>query len=435
MSPDRAHPAPGSPRSAWVDAPAAARSFERVGALRPARPLVLILDDLGSEHFHQLACTLRRRGVATMKVTSGRGPGASQGWRRLARAWRDHLMYDARVTAAQLRPGWPPQAALDAGRVVDVLASEPTLATLAACAPGVGDLARRGLACAGLPPHRLIDKFEVNAILEQGGVPIPRQLSAERMSPAQAAGDLGLPLVVKACVGAGGGGVRVAHSIEEIERALAEVSARGGGAFYQKHVDGQMVMYGSVSGASGPLIEHGFRVGEAQWPLGPSARIRLFDDPTLIAMGRRAVGALGCRGFAEIGFLRDDEGGLWHVDANCRSWGNMISLLSVGIDFTQAYAALVLGTSYRPRPSPAHTAPAEEIAVLPFSLYQAASRGSLREIASHLERFAIMCWRGPGLRYAAPVAVKVAALVTRRLLKRLLRLVRTEPRGRITARP
>lgn len=412
--------APEPARSAWGEE----RAAPRVDTRRAARPLVLILDDLGSEHFHQLACTLRRRGVASMKVTSGAGPGASPLRHRQPRAWRDRLMYDVRVSAAQLRPDWPPQAALDAGRVVDVLASETTLATLAACAPGVGALARHGLAFAGLAPNRLIDKFEVNAILERGGVPVPPQLRAEGVSPAQAAGILGLPLVVKACVGAAGAGVRVAHSIEQIERALAEVGRTGRGAFFQKHVDGEMVMYGSVTGPGGPLIEHGFRVGEAQWPLGPSARIRLFDDPTLITLGRRAVGALGCRGFAEIGFLRDEEGGFWHVDANCRSWGNMVSLLSIGIDFTDAYTALVLGRPYRPRPKPARTAPGEEIAVLPFSLYQAASRGSLREIGSHVGPFATMCWRGPGLRYAAPVAVKVAALVTLRLLKGLLRRLR-----------
>jgi hypothetical protein len=33
------------------------------------------------------------------------------------------------------------------------------------------------------------------------------------------------------------------------------------------------------------------------------------------------VRALGCHGLADIGFLRDANGDLWHVDGELRSWG------------------------------------------------------------------------------------------------------------------
>jgi hypothetical protein len=171
-----------------------------------------------------------------------------------------------------------------------------------------------------------------------------------------------------------------------------------------------MVMYDSVSGPDGPVLELGLKVGSAQWDYGPSATVERFDDPALLAAGRLAVRTLGCRGFADIGFIRDAAGQLWHVDANCRPWGNMISLLPWGIDFIEAYIHLVRPESCAAGQSRPQAAPIEA-PVLPFMLYEAASRRSPRAIVSLSRRFAKMCWRGPGLPYAAIVFAKLAYLL------------------------
>jgi hypothetical protein len=369
-----------------------------------------------------------------MKITNeAAAPATSLLARRLARSWRDRLVYGAHKTVSQLQGAGGLQKALAGGRIVDVLAAEATVARLGS-APILSDLAPYGLAFARLAPHLLIDKFEVNETLKRSGVRIPPQLRADAVSPRQAAETLGLPLVVKARVGAAGTGVRVAATVDEIERALARLSGGDPGrAFYQKHIEGEMVMYDVVSGETHPLIEHGIMVADVQWKLGPSARVRLFDDPDLISAGRLAVRTLGCRGFAEIGFLRDAMGALWHVDANCRPWGNMISLLSIGIDFADAYTSLVLGKAYAPPRGRAPPAPGEEVSVLPFALYQAASHGSLGEIWSHAAAFAIICRRGPGARYAAPIAAKVTAILIARLIRRLRRP--SDGSGRNAERP
>jgi hypothetical protein len=97
----------------------------------------------------------------------------------------------------------------------------------------------------------------------------------------------------------------------------------------------------------------------------------------------------------------------------------MISLLSIGIDFTGAYTALVLGKPYRlPRWRPARP-PDAEAPVLPFTLYDAASGASLREVWRLAAAFATVCWRGPGLRYAAPISIKVIGILMLRLLRHL----------------
>lgn len=414
--------------SAFGGAPSANVSGAEVtDATCSGRPAVVIVDDTGCEYFHQLACTLRRRGFTTIKLQGG-APGPSRFGQRILRRWRDHLMYDVHISRSEVAGSL--QEALGANRILDVLASETTLATIAPTAPILSEIERYGLAFAALPPHRLIDKFEVNAILERAGVRIPPQVRADAVSAEQAAEILGLPLIVKAAVGAAGAGVRIANSLAEVERAVSElVGGDRGRAFYQKYIDGEMVMYGAVSGEDGPLFERGLVVQEVQWRLGPSARIRLFDDADLLSAGRLAVSALGCRGCAEIGFLRDANGALWHVDANCRPWGNMISLLSIGIDFTEAYMALLLGRPHRSPPAAQPGGAPEDVSVLPFALCQAASSGSVRQAWSYAAPFTRMCRRGPGLRYAASIGVKViGAFVSGALSRRARRLGATAPR-------
>ncbi|HKR87308.1 MAG TPA: hypothetical protein VJS38_03965 [Phenylobacterium sp.] len=287
--------------------------------LRP-QGSVLILDAFGGDYFDQLACTLRRRGVRVVRVSSV-GALTEKGVRRLTRWMRDQGLYDAYVSLSEVGEDGALPKRLGGGPILDVLAEENTLAAANCEHPAISALARRGLAYRRFPPLRLIDKFEVNAILERAGVLTPPQMRASDISAKEAVARFGLPLVVKAAIGAAGQGVRIGDSLEEVERALEDLNAKSrGGAFYQKYIDGHMVMYGAVTGTEGALLEHGFCVMANCWPLGPSAVVRVFDDPDLLAAGRLVTRTLGCLGLAEIGFIRDRDGKVWHVDANVRVW-------------------------------------------------------------------------------------------------------------------
>lgn len=379
--------------------------------------LVLVIDDFGNEFFDQLAATLRRRGARVVRI-SGAGPLALRsGGHWLTRWARDHCMYNTRVDAAELAEDGSLPARLRGGRLLDVLCDENTLADAGARRPAVLALAARGLAYAHAPPQRLIDKFETNVVLQRAGVRIPPQFRACEISPKEAVAVCGLPLVVKSAIGAAGAGVRIAASLTEAERAVEELSAAGrGDPFYQKYIHGEMVMYGAVTGAAGPLLEHGFRVLATRWPLGPSAVVRVCDEPRLLAAGRLATRTLGCFGLAEIGFIRDPDGELWHVDANTRSWGNMISLLRLGIDYTEAYLALLSGRPWAAKPL-ARAAHAEDVVVLPAMLFRAAAQGSGRELCAALAGLVTICRRGPGLAYGSVALGKTAVLLARRALR------------------
>jgi hypothetical protein len=378
-------------------------------------PTVVIIADIASEHFDQLASTLRRRGVGVIRVF-GAGVGGPASGQARTRWLRDRLLYDASIPLPECASTTVLDRRLGHASIVDVLVSDSTVADGRFRSPAVADLAASALAYAGQPAELVLDKFKVNELLARAGLRVPAQFRVADLSPKQAATKLGLPLIVKKISGSGGAGVRLASTIEQVEQAVAELAgADPSCAFYQQHIDGEMVMYGCVRGPAGPLLEQGLEVIAAQWPLGPSLSVRLLDDPALLSAGRSVAEALGCRGFADIGFLRDANGDFWHVDANCRSWGNMISLLATDVDFAEAYVALLNHAPYARRSPP--PAPAAVAYALPFALYEALSHGSGQEIWSRWTEFARMCRRGPGLAYASVISIKAAAMLLNRVTR------------------
>jgi hypothetical protein len=384
------------------------------------KPAVLFFDDFGYEQFDQLALCLRRRGLASIRLTSGKSR-VKRGFLGTFTRWlRDRCIYNRCLS---LDSGKAVRL-VDQGRIGDYRIMDVLMAETAAAAVGLDDprlhaMARHSLAFAGEAPARLLDKFEVNALLARAGLPVPAQISADKMGAAAASRMLGLPLAVKGRVGLGGDGVRIARTVFAVDQASRELSARDRrGVFFQAFVPGATVGYGCVRGPEGPLIEHGFRIGATQWDCGPSAKVWVDDDPHLLAAGRRAVQALGCQGLAQIDLIQDENGRFWPIDANLRPWGNVTSLLCLDIDFAEAYASLLLGEPHSLPLRPAAAASRPEADVFPFALYEAARGGRVALLAVLLGRFARMCRRGPGAFYETVVIAKTAVLLAHRLARR-----------------
>jgi hypothetical protein len=377
---------------------------------------VLFFDDFGYEHFDQVAGALKRRGIAPIRVRVPPLPSRPAPLRFMRRL-RDRLFYERSVALygaeaeGLLGPDHP--GLFD---VRDVVLVETAVAAVGLRNPVLRQVSARALALSCQPAERVFDKFEANILMAKAGLSVPRQIAAAETSAAAAAATLGLPLVVKIRQGLGGDGVVIAHSAEAAERARRQLEAgHAGGLFYQAYIPGETVGYGCVQGADGPLLDYGFRVMSRQWELGPPAEVSLDGDPQLLEAGRRAVAALGCRGFAQIDFIRDSQGQVWPLDANLRPWSQTLSILGLGIDVAGAYAALVLG---RPQASPQPCAAASQ-PIFPFALYDAVRRGSWRLAAARARGFLRMCRRGPGPAYALIVAAKAATLLVGRLARRL----------------
>jgi hypothetical protein len=379
------------------------------------RPAVLFCDPAGYEQFDQIAASLRRLGIASIKLTPSSRSGSHKKQSRM-RQLRDRWFYDQRVAlespdevAALLMQG------IGGLRVVDALVAESLVAERGLDDPVLAALASRSLAFAEHAPRILLDKFEVNALLEAAGVRIPPQCSAASLTPRQAVRALGLPLVVKARVGLGGDGVRIAHTEAEVEEALHELCGEDlAHGFFQAYVQGQAAGYFGVRGPSGIVLEKGYRVDAAQWALGPSANVVHDDDPAIVTVGRSVMEALGCQAFAQIDLIRDARGQVWPIDANLRPSGNTLAFLRLGLDFAEAYARLLLGRSHgRPMSRPR----ADIGDVMPFALYDAARRGSAGRLAETAGQFLWLCRQGPGWRYGLIVAARTLSLLAGRLTR------------------
>ena len=380
------------------------------------RPAVLFCDPFGYEQLDQLAATLRRWGIAAIRVE----PLASEasGARSRARRLRDRLFYD-RLIALKTPDDVAALQARGLGdlRILDAVVAESLVAERGLDDPVLAALGDHSLAFARHAPRRLLDKFEVNVLLEAAGVCIPPQCSAAQVSPLQAVRALGLPLVVKGKVGLGGDGVRIARSLTEVEQALQDVSGGDlGHAFFQAYVEGKAVGYICVRGPAGVVLEKGYRVDAAQWALGPGANVAVDDDPAIVAVGRSVVEALGCQAFAQIDLIRDSAGRVWPIDANLRPPANTLAFLRLGLDFPEAYASLLLGRAM-PRVRPVGPPRMEAADVMPAALYDAARNGSARRLAAATAQFLWICRKGPGWRYGLVVAAKLLTLLARRLTR------------------
>jgi biotin carboxylase len=373
---------------------------------------VLFVDDEGWASFDQAAAGLRRKGLRIIRVTASK-PATLRGLlAEPALRWLgDRLFFDEVLSLAN-EGGRRRLAQLAAAHhIADVIISEPTLQKAKLDSEAGRTLVTNSLAFRRTPAQTMLDKFEVNRALAAAGVPVPEQL-APPCTPAEAVERLGLPLIIKAPTGAAGYGVRLARTLAETEHAVAELRDGGQEPFFQAYAEGSVVMYGAVLGPGGkPLIEHGFRVEQAQSRLGPSAAVSLYDRDELIRLGRRAADLFRPEGFAAFGFIETPDGRLLHIDANLRVWGNVASPLKLGINYLEAYAALISDRPWAP-PAPRATA-SSMLRVYPYALFEAFRTGSCREIVLNTTDFITVCRTVLGSRYCLQ-ALGQAALLTRR---------------------
>jgi hypothetical protein len=173
------------------------------------------------------------------------------------------------------------------------------------------------------------------------------------------------------------------------------------------------VVYGAVVGPGGVLIEHGFRVEHPRSEHGPAAVATLHDRPELLAAGRKATDLFGPRGFVSFGFVETNDGRLLHIDANVRPWGMIAAPLGLGIDFAEAYAALVRGTALRLRPI---RAPAPKpLPVFPNWVFTPAEAGRPRDTLAAMAALVRTCAGSLGPRYCGYIGARALMLSARGL--------------------
>ena len=376
---------------------------------------VLLVDDVGWDSFDQAAAGLRRKGLRIIRVTASEPGTLRDLFAEPALRWlADRLFYDEVLSLAEDKGRRRLAELAAAGHIADAIITEPTLQKAKLDSEAIRLLVTNSLAFRGTPAETMLDKFEVNQALAAAGVPVPEQLGSP-CSPVEAVQRLGLPLIIKTPTGAAGYGVRLARTLAETEQGMAELREHGQEPFFQAYAEGSVVMYAAVLGPGGaPLIEHGFRVEQTQSRLGPSAAVSLYDRDELIELGRQAARLFRPEGFAAFGFIETPDGRLLHIDANLRVWGNIASPLKLGINYLEAYAALIRGEPWT-APDPTSTATASSmLRVYPYALFEAFRAGGWREIAFNTADFINVCRAALGSRYCLQALGQAALLMRRR---------------------
>ena len=181
--------------------------------------------------------------------------------------------------------------------------------------------------------ERLSDKAILKELMSDAGLTvIPGTKAVESVSEAKRAAEaIGYPLMMKACSGGGGRGIRLIHSPEEIEDAYMQatseaVSAFGDGSVYlEKYVfparhielqiladeEGHVVCLGerdcSLQRRNQKLIEE-----------TPSPAVTKEQRRAIMETAVNAVRKIGYVGAGTLEFLYDRDGHFWFMEMNVR---------------------------------------------------------------------------------------------------------------------
>lgn len=195
---------------------------------------------------------------------------------------------------------------------------------------------KNGLVFIGPPPEsmeRLSDKAALKELIRHTGltvIPGTKALSSPEEAR-KAALEIGCPVMLKACAGGGGRGIRLLPSEEELEDAYLQASSEAQAAFGDaslylekyiypaRHIElqiladefGNVVCLGdrdcSLQRRNQKLIEE-----------TPSPAVSDEDRESIIKLSIEAVRSIGYTGAGTLEFLLDREGRFWFMEMNVR---------------------------------------------------------------------------------------------------------------------
>lgn len=213
---------------------------------------------------------------------------------------------------------------------------------------------KNGLVFIGPEPEnmeRLSDKAALKELMREAGLPvIPGSKAVKTPQEAKKeAAKLGYPVMLKACAGGGGRGIRLIHAEAETEDAYfaatsEAVSAFGDGSVYlekyvfpARHVElqiladeaGHVVCLGerdcSVQRRNQKLLEE-----------TPSPAVGEAPRSKLIAAAAHAVKKIGYVGAGTLEFLLDSRGNFWFMEMNIRlQVEHAVTEMLTGIDLVK----------------------------------------------------------------------------------------------------
>ncbi len=198
------------------------------------------------------------------------------------------------------------------------------------------------------------DRRKLYSLLRESGLVIPEVVDIKRDEDLLVAIQrFGFPLVVRGTAGCAGLQVRIVHSADALETAIAQIrSASPSGIFVQRFVDGHRCIVGAlcVDGEAKQLIAQ--RVLDT-FPnaTSPSIVNRSFHSESLVAVAERVFRLLNWNGFASADFIEDSDGQFYFLELNPRLWGSVQVAEVCGVPMIDAFARLIDGRAQLSRRS------------------------------------------------------------------------------------
>lgn len=221
---------------------------------------------------------------------------------------------------------------------------------------------KNGIVFIGPEPEsmeRLSDKAVLKELFRNTGLNvIPGTKAVVSMEEAkQAADNIGYPVMIKACAGGGGRGIRLIRTADDLEEAYLQataeaLSAFGDGSVYlekyifpARHVElqiladeqGNAVCLGdrdcSLQRRNQKLIEE-----------TPSPAIRTKQREEIIALAVDAIKKIGYVGAGTLEFLLDESGNFWFMEMNVRlQVEHSVTEMLTGIDLVKWQIRIAAG--------------------------------------------------------------------------------------------
>lgn len=244
----------------------------------------------------------------------------------------------------------------------------------------------------------LRDKSAVSRFAAEHGVRVPREYPLDTARDVHAGvAALGLPVVVKGAVGAGGGAVRVARTVADALAAYAAISPTGR-CFLQEYIEGATYFVGGLFQDGDPIRLYGAEVLE-QRPLetGASIRVRSLGGDALLEPALTVSRALRWTGATAINLMRAADGTYCFLEFNPRPWGSMDVAERVGVDLFTPLVRMLAGG--RPEPALGYREGVESAVYMKFALDRL-ERGGLEGVLTFLRDrrgWMDLPWRSPRL--------------------------------------
>ena len=221
---------------------------------------------------------------------------------------------------------------------------------------------KNGLVFIGPEPEsmeRLSDKASLKELMAEAGLTvIPGTQALPTLEAARrAAGEIGYPVMLKACAGGGGRGIRLIHSEEDLSDAYLQARAEaqaafGDGSVYlekyifpARHVELQM-----LADEQGHVVCLGDRDCSLQrrnqklLEETPSPAVGSEQRERIMTSAVEAVKKLGYVGAGTLEFLLDREGRFWFMEMNVRlQVEHCVTEMLTGIDLVKWQIRIAAG--------------------------------------------------------------------------------------------